>query len=66
MILMLTITGCTANSSQSSDDDNEQLSMQVGFDADEYYERLESCVAQIREKTDFVPDIAASARIQSE
>ena len=58
MILMLTITGCTANSSRSSDDDNEQLSMQVGFDADEYYERLESCVAQIREKTDFVPDIA--------
>ncbi len=28
------------------------------FDAGDYYSRLERCVNQIREKTDFVPDIA--------
>lgn len=32
--------------------------VQVDFDADDYYTRLERCVEQIREKTDFVPDIA--------
>ena len=32
--------------------------VQVDFDAEDYYTRLERCVEQIREKTDFVPDIA--------
>ena len=27
------------------------------FDADAYYEKLESCAEQIRQKTDFVPDV---------
>ena len=57
MILVFALTGCSANISQSSDDD-EQLSVQTDFDADDYYARLENCVKQIREKTDFVPDIA--------
>ena len=57
MILVLTVTGCSANSSQPSDDD-KQPGVQTTFDANEYYARLESCVDQIREKTDFVPDIA--------
>lgn len=59
MILVLIVTGCSANSSQPSNDDNKQPGvLQTGFDADEYYARLQSCVDQIREKTDFVPDIA--------
>ena len=58
MILVFTFAGCSSNSSQSADDDDKQVNVQTGFDADAYYERLENCVKQIREKTDFVPDIA--------
>lgn len=58
MMLMLALAGCSANISQTSDDNDEWLSVQTDFDADDYYTRLENCVKQIREKTDFVPDIA--------
>ena len=58
LALVLTFSGCAANTAQSPADDNKWDNVQVVFDADEYYSRLESCVKQIREKTDFVPDIA--------
>ena len=58
MILVFALTGCSANISQTSGDNDEWLSVQTDFDADDYYARLENCVKQIREKTDFVPDIA--------
>ena len=64
--LVLVFGGCAANSGQSSAAnsgqstaaDSKQESVDVEFDADDYYSRLERCVKQIREKTDFVPDIA--------
>jgi len=58
MILVLALTGCSANNNQSSDDADNRLSVQTRFDADDYYARFENCVKQIREKTDSVPDIA--------
>ncbi|MBQ7505202.1 MAG: purine-nucleoside phosphorylase [Ruminococcus sp.] len=58
MILVFTIAGCSADSSRTSTDNDKWLSVQTDFNADDYYSRLESCVKQIREKTDFVPDIA--------
>lgn len=48
----------TENNDKQPDNDEKWLSVQTNFDADEYYKRLENCVDQIREKTDFVPDIA--------
>ena len=57
--LVLAFGGCAANAPQSTaDEGGKWKSVQVNFDADDYYSRLESCVEQIREKTDFVPDIA--------
>ena len=58
LILVFSFTGCSQSSDQSSDNDGKSLSVQTVFDADDYYARLENCVKQIREKTDFVPDIA--------
>lgn len=57
-ILVFTVAGCSADNSPSSSVDDKRLSVQTAFDADDYYARLESCVKQIREKTDFEPDIA--------
>ena len=48
----------SSSSEQSTTDDGKWKNVQVEFDADDYYSRLENCVKQIREKTDFVPDIA--------
>ena len=67
LTLALIIGGCSANTStasadtgatQPSGEDDKWENVQVEFDAEDYYARLERCVAQIREKTDFVPDIA--------
>lgn len=59
MILSLVFVfgGCSSGGGQTADDD-KWLSVQDDFDAEDYYSRLERCVKQIREKTDFVPDIA--------
>ena len=58
ILLVLSFTGCSANTDRSADNDDKQLSVQTAFDADEYYQLLENCAKQIREKTDFVPEIA--------
>ena len=55
--LVFALGGCASNSGQSPQGENHPDSAQGKFDADAYYARLESCVKQIREKTDFVPDI---------
>ena len=47
-----------AGSSDEQSTKNEGYDVEIDFDADNYYARLEHCVEQIREKTDFVPDIA--------
>lgn len=67
LTLALIVGGCSANTSTASADmaathasgeDDKWENVQVEFDAEDYYARLERCVRQIREKTDFVPDIA--------
>ena len=58
LTLVFAFAGCSAKNTQSSNTDRKWESVQVEFDADDYYSRLERCVKQIREKTDFVPDIA--------
>lgn len=67
LTLALIVGGCSANTStasadtaatQPSGEDDKWENVQVEFDAEDYYARLERCVKQIREKTDFVPDIA--------
>ena len=55
--LVFALGGCASSSGQSPQGENHPDSVQGKFDADAYYARLESCVKQIREKTDFVPDI---------
>ena len=56
--LVFIFGGCAAKEEQSSNSDGKWKNVQVEFEADDYYSRLENCVKQIREKTDFVPDIA--------
>ncbi len=60
LFLILTLVslfgGCAAAGNQAAEK-GEWESVQVAFEADDYYARLERCVKQIREKTDFVPDI---------
>lgn len=62
LCMMLTIAvffgGCAQNNSQSVLKENKWLNVQKNFDADDYYTRLEQCVKQIRQKTDFVPETA--------
>lgn len=58
LALVFALGGCASGSGQSPAADKEWNSVQVHFDADTYYARLENCVKQIRAKTDFVPDIA--------
>ncbi len=50
MVFAFSFAGCAKTQSVGN--------TQPNFDADSYYERLEHCVEQIREKTDFVPDFA--------
>ena len=65
-LFLLALAGCSDNSSQSATPDSSSLSAtpdvsdvaEDAFDAQAYYETLQNCVQQIREKTDFVPDIA--------
>lgn len=62
LTLMLIVGGCSVNvnttATQPTEEDSKWENVQVEFDAEDYYARLERCVKQIREKTDFVPDIA--------
>ncbi len=58
LTLVLILGGCTAKTDLSTNENGNWESVQVQFDATDYYSRLERCVQQIREKTDFVPDIA--------
>ena len=58
LVLMEALCGCAADKPQTSDAATRDEVVTVDFDADDYYARLERCVQQIREKTDFVPDVA--------
>ncbi len=59
LALVLALGGCASNTKQASaSDDDKWKNVQVEFDAEDYYSRLERCVKQIRQKTDFVPDVA--------
>ena len=58
LALMAALCGCAADKPQTSDAATRDEAVEVDFDADDYYARLERCVQQIREKTDFVPDVA--------
>ena len=58
LALVLILGGCSKNNNQLPQDDADWENVQVEFNAGDYYSRLERCVNQIREKTDFVPDIA--------
>ena len=58
LALMAALCGCAADKPQTSDASTRDEVVEVDFDADDYYARLERCVQQIREKTDFVPDVA--------
>ena len=58
LALMAALCGCAADKPQTSDAATRDEVVEVDFDADDYYARLERCVQQIREKTDFVPDVA--------
>lgn len=58
LTLVLILGGCTAKTDLSTNENGNWENVQVQFDATDYYSRLERCVQQIREKTDFVPDIA--------
>lgn len=58
LTLVLILGGCTAKTELSTNENGNWENVQVQFDATDYYSRLERCVQQIREKTDFVPDIA--------
>lgn len=52
--LALSFAGCASG----GNDSDKWLNVQTEFDAEDYYSRLQSCVKQIREKTDFVPEVA--------
>lgn len=58
LALVFIFAGCSATVSQPTEAGENQDDVLVRFDADDYYARLESCVNQIRKKTDFVPEIA--------
>lgn len=58
LALMAALCGCAADKPQTSDAATRDEVVEMDFDADDYYARLERCVQQIREKTDFVPDVA--------
>lgn len=58
LAVMAALCGCAADKPQTSDAATRDEVVEVDFDADDYYARLERCVQQIREKTDFVPDVA--------
>lgn len=58
LALMAALCGCAADKPQTSDAATRDEVVEVDFDANDYYARLERCVQQIREKTDFVPDVA--------
>lgn len=56
--LTLVFAGCSIRIDASNSKDDKWLSVQTDFDAEDYYTRLERCAKQIREKTDFVPEVA--------
>jgi len=71
LALVLAFAGCATGNQQSAGDtkaageasaaataDSGLDSVQMAFDAEGYYARLERCAEQIRARTDFVPDIA--------
>lgn len=55
--LVLLLCGCAQSAEPAKSMDDKWLSVQTEFDAEDYYARLERCVAQIRAKTDFVPEV---------
>ena len=58
-LFLFALSGCSSaklSTPLQAEEDNEMF-VEVEFDADTYYSRLQNCTRQIREKTDFVPDI---------
>lgn len=60
VLFLFALTGCSADSPDPSTPDQPDVSAvsKEAFDAQTYYQTLQSCVAQIKAKTDFVPEIA--------
>lgn len=58
LALVFAFAGCSSSNKKTLAEDSRWKNVQVEFDANEYYSRMERCVKQIRQKTDFVPDIA--------
>ena len=58
VLLIISLAGCAGSKTASPDEKTPSPVSQGSFDAQAYVQRLEKCVAQIREKTDFVPEIA--------
>ena len=63
LMMIASLAGCSANTAgtaakeSATADEASELIKTDTFEADDYMNRLKSCVKQIKEKTDFVPDI---------
>ena len=63
LMMIASLAGCSANTADTAAkesataDETSELIKTDTFEADDYMNRLKSCVKQIKEKTDFVPDI---------
>lgn len=57
ILLVVLMTGCAGKNVQIENGGSHMTETDSSFDAKAYYERLEHCVEQIRQKTDFVPEI---------
>ena len=56
-VMIILLAGCSQGT-QSTKDEKTPTDFEDTFDAQDYYSKLEKCVDQIREITDFVPDMA--------
>lgn len=57
ILLVVLMTGCTGKNVTTENGGPRMTETPGSFDAKAYYERLQHCAEQIRQKTDFVPEI---------
>ena len=60
LLFLFALTACSkAEPTTATPDQSDVIAVsKEAFDAKAYYKTLQSCVSQIKAKTDFVPDIA--------
>ena len=57
LLIAASLASCSVAIKSADTDKAQAEEVVIDFDADNYYTRLTNCVRQIKEKTDFVPDI---------